>query len=553
MNLRKPLPLALLLVGSLSLSAQSLKNDMVDIAVPNYPENVKPKDITTYMGAFAQTEGAVLPFTETEFQNALNFQDFEKVSGETSVPNLMVMMNGISEKDLDVTFSRSKAKETWSVSILPKESAALGTLIMVKGEGVHYHSYPVLASKDDNDKPVAEVFDFTFKEQDKYLTLLSEDQAKASPYLVQEYLKKRLGDTYLTRVILPDLYDKYDLRVNLKSEKFYYIKDKKTAGLEDETRKMVADLGSLVSSAETLDDLRNNKGQFQPFVDFWNAKLANYDLSDKTEKKVAWGLLMNLYKVSLFTEDFDNAQKYLDKVIACDHKKWATNSAKSLLKRTKESFNQQYNGATSNRKYAPAYEVDSKMKNVNNKMAAKNNNINKADGYVITTEGEKFEGKISIRFSDEEPSAGTMIDLDGDTKAKRAVVTYINEKGKSKNKVFKCKGVKEIVVDDKVFEPVNPKTSLVKVSDNALSGFNLNNTVFMQRLFQSEKVGLYKDLTVSEDYFFTLPGVKKAEKASAEFFASCNDLATKIGNGEFENTAEGQLKIAKAYISDCNN
>jgi len=300
----------------------------------------------------------------------------------------------------------------------------------------------------------------------------------------------------------------------------------------------------------SLEKLRANKGELQPFKDFWTQQLTNYDLGSKDGKKAGWGILMNLQKIPLLVEDFTASQGYIDQLIGLSYKKWVTGSAKSSHKDAIKGYGVNFD-ESGNRKYGTPYEVDPLLAKIAKNDAIKSNNFKDAPGYVVKKDGEKLEGKIALRFSPEAPSGGTVVSLDGDTTAKRVYVTYVNAKGKTRTASLKCKEVAEIVIDNRTFQSVNPKKSIIDGSDGAL-GLSLNNTVFMERIFSSDKVTLYKDLTTTTDFYFSFPNVKKAQKASAEVFAACPMLAERIGNGEFSQTDEDQKKIAEAYSNGCN-
>ncbi len=546
--MKKPLLLLLALCAT-GLQAQSLKNENIKVTVPSYAGKPAPENIKTYMGAFALTEGSVLPFTEEEFQNELNFQSFTKHTDAATAPDFMVMLNGISKKDLNITIKRSKANKTYSVEILPKSSAAIDLLIAANGENVHYFPIAIKPKADAQGNLIPDTIDFSFDEEDKYLIFNGDQQAQASPYLVQEYLKKKLKGSYLSESLVPAIYKGYDIRANNQIENFHYLKDKKLPSLEEETKGNLHELEKVAATMQTIEDLRSGKEQYKPFVDFWKAQLSKYDVTDKTGKKVSWGILVNLHKLSLITEDFVGAKEYLDQAIALGHKKWITSGIKKQYEDTFERYQLNYDVATGNRTYVDAYTLDEKMKTLAKKEAVKNNNITKAEGYVVTKSGEKMEGKISLNFSPQGTSVGNIVELSGDTAAKRVAVTYINEKGKTKNKIFKCKEVVEIVADGKTFASVNPKKPFLE--QEAVSMSMLNNTMFMQEIFKADNIILFKDLTTENAYYFQIAGVKKAEMASAKFFESCEVLATQITNEEYSSAEEDQIKIAKMFAEGC--
>jgi hypothetical protein len=547
--MKKPL-LALLLIGVTSVYAQSSKSKSIKIPVPDYATDPLPEGTKTYMARFANTEGSVLPFSEEEFGSTLNFQDIEKHTNDDTAPNLLFALSGIGINDLDLTISRSKANENYSVSVVPSSTAALKMITIVNGVNTHYEEFRVLPRGDVQGAVIPEIIDFSFKEEEKYLVKHGDDQAKGTPYFVQEYLKERLGKNYLSRELAPKIYARYDIRTYVQNEKFYYLKDKKSPELEDETKAQVLSLEEVAASFKTITALRAGKDKLAPFKAYWEAQLGKFDLSAKSDKKLAWGILMNLHNLSIMIEDFEAASKYINQATEMEQKKWITKTAKSTSDKRWARYALNYDKASGERIYGNEYVVDPLLAKHAAKEEVKKSNISYAPGHVIKSDGSKMEGKISMRFSKAESStSGNIVDISGDNTAKRVSVTYVNEKGKTKNKIFKCKEVAEIVVDGKTFESVNPKKPFLQ--QEALSMSMLNNTVFMQRIFKSDKISMFKDLTVNDKYYFQIPGVKKAEVASAEFFSACDTLAKKIDNKEFSNTEEDQIKIAKMYAGGC--
>ncbi len=539
----KKLLCLLFLFGNFCVYAQNSKAEVVIAYIPSYPEEQTPKGIKTYGAYFTNTENSVLPFSEQEFQSSLNFQDFTLATSDN--PDLFFGINGVSADDLNLTISRNKAAETFSVSILPSErNSKIAVITMVRGVNTHYTEFPIYAERDENQKPIPTIIDFPFKEKEKYLIFSGEDNAKGTSYLVEEYLKRLLGDDYLATTIVPKLYKKYDLRVKESAKKFYFIKDKKNKALQEETKEKLASFRETIFNLKTLDKLRAGKELLTPYIDYWKNKLSNCDLSDKTGKKIGWGMLMNLHRASLLIEDFTSAEEYMNQMLELGERKLVTKLARGTLRRQKKEYTRNFD-ATGKRIYADAYEVDPIIQRIENNETVSNNDITKASGYIINEKGEKIEGKISIRFSPEPESqtGGNIVSLDGDTTAKRVTVTYVNEKGKTKNSYYKCKDVKEIHADDRIFESVNPKIPL---------SVSLNNTIFMERVHKTDKVILYKDLTTADDFYFKIKTEKKAQKASSNFFASCSTLAKRIESNEFSNSKEDQIKIADIYTSECN-
>ncbi|QWX83841.1 hypothetical protein H0I23_15520 [Cellulophaga sp. HaHaR_3_176] len=547
--MKKPL-LAICVLLAYNIHAQSVKSTRVDITVPSYALIPAPEGYITYMGAVGNTEGSVLPFTEAEFQNALKLQSFTLSEGENSSPDLFFVVNGVDVGDLNITYKRSKANERYDIEILPKASTSINVLTMAKGEATHISRLSVLPKSDGKGGLVPEIISFSFDESEKYLIIEDEDSVKASPYLVEQYLKRVLGDNFLRKDLVSNIYNKYDNRADITSEKLYYLKDKKNPALQESTEGNLKALEELSKGFTTIDKLRNGKEELNSFSDFWKTQLANYDLSSKDGGKIGWGILMNLVQVSIMQEDYAAAQGFMNQAIDLKEKKWITNSAKSQLDKLFKSYELNYDAASGDKIYGPEFEIDGMLASIAKKSEVKGNNITKETGYILKDDGEKIEGKISMRFSPEESDGGNIADLSGDTTAKRVTVYYVNEKGKNKSTSLKCKEVSEVFIGDRVFQSVNPKKNFLE--QEALSLGMLNNTIFMERVYSSDKIKLFKDLTAVSQYYFEIPGVKKAERASAEFFASCDVLAKRIESEEFTETEEDQIKIAKAYTDSCN-
>ncbi len=547
--MKKPL-FYLLMLGITSVSAQSWKNKPIDVPMPSYAKYVSPEGIKDFAAAPVNVVNAGLPFTEEELKAKLSFQEFDPVA-ENGDPDLFFGINGVKPSELDINVKRSKKDEVFYITILPTEDAKISVLTLAKGENTHISDYSVAPNTDTAGKPVAESFEIPFAEIEKYLIIKENGDKfkfKGTPYLVHEYLKRVAAKDFLENRLIRDLQKAYDNRVNIDRKTFYAIKNKKNPEIEAETKANLVLLEETFKDINTLEKLRANKSELQPFKDFWTAKLADYDASSKDGKKVTWGILMNLYRLSMMGEDYEGAKNYADQIVAMDYKKWISKAARSDYRDAFSNYNANFN-SSGERNYVTAYKVDPILSKIARKDAAKAQNFKDTPGYVIKKGGERLEGKIAMNFS-QEAQGGSVVSLDGDTTAKRVFVTYVNAKGKTRTTALKCKEVEEIVVDNRTFEPVNPKKSILNGDDGAL-GLSLNNTVFMERLYNSDQVKLFKDLTASSEFYFEFPNVKKAQVASEEVFASCGSLAQRIANKEFAKTDEDQKKIAEIYANGC--
>ena len=552
--MNKPvLTLSLLMLSASAVFAQTSRSKNVNLPVPSYAEVPAPANLNTYTAMVITSENSVLPYTEDEFFKGLQLQSFTQLSNPDADADLAFAMKGISPEDLDIDISRNKLAKEYNLSIVPGPDAQLKILVMVNGTATQLHTIPVRAKRTTEGKTISESLNFSFEEEEKYLVFYGDDKASATPYLVEQYLSQLLGHDFLSKTIVPTLYEIYDNRVDYDVRQVFYIKDKKNEALEAETEAKTLAFDETIASFKTLEELRAGSAQLNAYADYWKSKLAEQDVSDKAGRKVSWGMYMNLHTVAFLQEDYATASDYLNKALEMDEKKGITKAAMRNLKDLQEGYALNFDPATGNQLYAENYEKDPLLEKIEAIDMMKSNNIKDAPGYVLQEDGTKLDGKVSLTFfaTPGAGSGGNMLSLDGDDTGRRVYVKHLNKKGKTRISSFKCKEVKEIVVDGAVYEAVNPKVGILKVSNNALSGLNLNNTIFMKRVFVSEEIGLHKDLMDTDSYYFSIPGVKKAEVANADFFAGCPALADRIAAEEFSNSEEDQIKIAQIYTQNC--
>lgn len=171
-------------------------------------------------------------------------------------------------------------------------------------------------------------------------------------------------------------------------------------------------------------------------------------------------------------------------------------------------------------------------------------NIYGKPGYVIDDEGEKWEGKVSINFEElidpeknESAVFKNVVEIGGNPKyGKEVQIEYINEKGKTKSKVFKSSRETEFYITDGMEEIVYKgfKTN-VDGFDAALSAttLNFNYSSFYLILSESEEiVGFKNPLTNSK-------GIKtKVQDRGFNFITS---------------NPERNFEKLKKYLEDCSS
>ncbi len=543
--------------------AQKQKSKSVRIVIPSYPTEQPVKDMESYAINFLDKAQRALPFNEEELQKALNFESFSHHVGDET-PDLFFGVQGVGVNDVRTTIKRYASKKRYEVYTKPKENTKFSIMLLVDGEPRQILDFLVPIQIGQDKKAITTVTTFSFDEAEKYLDFRDVDNAKPTPTLIKDFLQKYLGKDYLTKTVVPKLKAKYDYGSEKTSQAFYYIKDKKNKPVIEESKKKVVELyDNIFSKINTLEDLRDNKALFDPYIAYWKDLYEKY----KSTKKPAWAMLMNLHNTAMITEDVALAEEYLNKLVALETKSWATGSAKKRFKRFKERYDINHN-VNGERIYAEAYKLDKRIGKVlqseEAKKKAQANDIVGAAGYVISSKDEKFEGEVTLKFSKEEKKQqGTIVSLDGEKIPGKSVsVKYKNAKGKTRFKELKAKKVKEVVVGDKVYKPINPETDGLQKVANALN-FAFSNVFLMKELYKSEKVGVY--LNHKDDgegvYYLKFPSNEKAQRikmnsdssfvtSASELFKNCASLVERLKKGEFKNTEKDLVAIAKLY-SEC--
>lgn len=205
---------------------------------------------------------------------------------------------------------------------------------------------------------------------------------------------------------------------------------------------------------------------------------------------------------------------------------------------------------------------------------AKENSVNLygVPGYVIDTDGTKYEGTIYAVFEQlelnpnkEEPNVydATSIDNYG----KNVSVKYLNEKGKSRVKKFTASDKISFCADDngveKCFYGLKTKGNAMKKIANA-TNFGFNNSYFYQVLETTDKnmlltkpgeTGTFvlKFSDQEDGFMIDARNNDKLSEALAEYSSNCKSLSTDIKNKEFDLSELVNLKQILEEYQDCSN
>ena len=362
--IKKIIPLLFVVLFNLQLQAQSLKSKGFRVYMPNYAEQLAPRQSETYWAEVVLGPEEVLNFTKDEFQKGLQLEDFKEITGEQS-PDMFFAINGISADDLEVTGTIAPiAGDTYSIDISPKDNKSVKLLFYYKEELTQLWQIPLLPKVDVQGNKIPITINFPEDEKEKYLMLESGRAVPdISPYMVEMYLDKKLGESFLSKIIntIQDIYDNNMVEIYTN---FYFVKDKKNKALADETKDKLTEMSELSkASLSTLSAVRENKKAIDEHITYWQNLLPNYkDTSDKKIAKIRWGILMNLSQLSLMVEDFKNANTYLNQASELDVKSNAVKQSQKDLGKLYSDYMLNYNEATGERKYSKGYEVSTSAK-----------------------------------------------------------------------------------------------------------------------------------------------------------------------------------------------
>lgn len=548
---------------------QTWKSKSVEAPKISYPKLPPLNTVNTYLAEVINTEGSSLYFSNQEFKNAVQLQSLKLHEDKNASPGLLFGISGPPKEDFNVSVKRQGG--VYTIEIFPSEKIDIKLLTMARGKPFDLKSFPVPTNytpgvNGQNATVLPDTYQVKEDEVEKYL-VFNEDktQYKLSTFLANEYLKKQYGDDFLKKTIVPYIYAQHDLRVDLEIDTYYYIKDKANEALEDESKNKLEELESVYKNFNTYESLATIKTSLEPFKLYWEGLLQNYAAGDKKQKEARWGLLMNLFNVSMLYEDFDAASKLVDEIASLDYKKAVSGNVEIEFKNQKEAFLLNFNETTKERlnsteyPVSPLLETIAKQKEADQAATEKLKvNLEKAPGYLITDKDEKLEGAISLEFITPPSNGGNIVSLDAEGPARKVRLTYLNDKGKQRTDAFKTKEVKEVVVGNKIYVPVNFKGGPLTTDSDAL-GLSLSNEFFMLRLYSSENVELFQDLRSENTFVVKFPNEKKGvrtnkgmsndnfNEVTAEIFSSNKELSDRILSGEFQENEEDLMKIVRIY------
>ena len=339
------------------IQAQSLKTKRIEVPMPDYAEQLAPKNGSSYWAEVTLGADEVLNFTNEEFKKELQLEDFEQITDDQA-PDIFFAINGISVDDLHVTGTIAPVLgDTYSVNIVTKEDTGVKLLFFYKEELTQLWQIPVQSETDVRGTQIPVTINFSADEKEKYLDMESSTAVPdISSYTVEKYLDKIMGEYFLQK-ITRTIQEIYDNNVAKEYINFYYIKDKKNKALSKESKERLTTLVELCKSYFTsLKDIRTNKQQMDAQISYWGDLLPIYGDSDKSNRKTRWGILMNLHNLSLMVEDFDNAKGYLDQATDLDVKSTVVKRAQANFSKSYSDYLVNYDEETGERKYSKGYE-----------------------------------------------------------------------------------------------------------------------------------------------------------------------------------------------------
>lgn len=362
----------------------------------------------------------------------------------------------------------------------------------------------------------------------------------------------------LIEVLISKIRKTFDLRVDHIQTGYTYLKDKKNPGLEEETENSILELEEALKDVKNLNDLTGKSTEIKKFQEFWIKKLEASLVGGKSTAKVSWHITKNLYNTSYLLKDMEGLNSYYEQIIDLNTKKFATAGFKYEHKKNIELLSKHINTINGEIIYADNYKVNPFLAkldaSIKDKKYAKKNDLNKVDGYIVTSDGEKIEGKISLRFSPAEKTQGNIVDLNAGDPGKKLTLFALNAKGKLKGKNYKTKNIDKFVVKDKIYEPVRVKKGLGSELD--ISALGLNNSFFMEVLYSNEKFKIYKDLMNLGIYEYKGKDDKKSTKLTDKkletLFGGCDQTKKFINKQDFKYVDAVIFNLGKLYSESCH-
>ncbi|WP_299798890.1 hypothetical protein [uncultured Maribacter sp.] len=346
------------------IQAQSLKSKAYNVYLPNYAEQLAPKQSETYLAEVILGPEEVLNFTKSEFKKALQLEDFKEITGDQS-PDLFFAINGISENDLEVTGTIAPVSgDTYSINISPKDNKSVKLLFYYNEKLTQLWQIPLLPQVDVRGNKIPTTINFKEDEKEKYLMLESGRAVPdISPYMVEMFLDKKLGKTFINKIV-NTIQGIYDNNMEKTYTNFYYIKDKKNSDLSDESKEQLTAMSQLSEAKfSTLIDARASKSKMEEHIAYWKGFLPKYeDTGDKKIAKIRGGILMNLYQISLMTENFNTANSYLQQAADVKFKSSTVKQAQIDFAKLYANYKLNYNETSGERKYSTGYETSKAAK-----------------------------------------------------------------------------------------------------------------------------------------------------------------------------------------------
>jgi len=543
---------------AVSLNAQSVKKKSISVPFLKYSQLPQIKGASTYYTYLTEDEDESTGIDIDLFIKKLTLSSYSFLN-DTSA-DFVFAISGLDVDDLNVNLTRNKGKERFEFEITPKNNAFISIMTLIKGKPTHLEKLKITPTTLENGTVSPEYFNIPFSEKDIYLEDYSEGKVQMkSAAIVSKYLKQLYKDGILEEKIANYIKNRYDTQLLFGLESYIYLKDKKDPSLEEKTKESIIKLSNELRDVESITDLESKFSMINNFETFWTTHLEKSLSKGKSNHKVSWDIYNNLYKASLLKNNYTKAEEYYTKMKSLGVKKLATFLKSDEVISNKKFYLENFDPETKKRKTVDSYKVDSILKSavrdVANDDYSKSNNLEKVTGFVITKDGEKREGKISLSFNTARPNTqGTIIDISSDP-GKQLALFYVNEKGKNKAKNYKGKDLKEFQANGKTYEPVKPKADAIDTAIN-ITSVTLNRTVFMEVLFKSEKIKIYKDLRSIDTYYLLNFDEEKAHNINTvkdlqKNLKGCDAINT-ILDDNFKINSQNLINVSNTFSKNCN-
>ena len=357
----------------------------------------------------------------------------------------------------------------------------------------------------------------------------------------------------LLTTVLTNFREKYDFIVTQESDIFWHVDLKKNPEFAEFNEKLTAAKG-IFADQKASDDIKTTREKLAPTLQYLRENADKQTTEDKKGKKLKYAYLLNLGRTQLWLEMFDECAVTAQQVIDNDYDKSDGKTLLRVANGLKEELKKSPNGSrhmmregfTSTARFSA-----SEIKPVPFKFPNPPAGFTSYQGTMTTITGEKYKGELwanALGVLNFEPRADTrfVYEKNNELKEQSINVNEIQEIALNSGEKF----VRLKYKSSNMFFQILHESANFKI----LKYFRANEEegIEISQLNNGSEVCIMKKASgdiKSVGARFAGPAAKR----TAEFYAGCQALQTKILADEFGkmNELDGQVKALTFFESNC--